>query len=264
VIKANGFKCNIQKQNREINNSTLKLLQMKIKTFLLILLTVFTVLDSVGQKSNKKIIITGYVLDANKNPINGAIIFIDNQKTEITSNENGFYRIKVRPVAKKISVFTFTNGLNEAEIGDRTVINFELKNASSSAKQNIKEQGNEETVNVGYGTVNKKDLTTPVGKIDGTNKKFLSYQNIYDMIRGELPGVQVTGKRIVIQGPTSINLSTDPLLVVDGVPVSSIDEISPQQVKSIEVLKGASASIYGSRGANGVVMIYLKGASEKK
>jgi TonB-dependent SusC/RagA subfamily outer membrane receptor len=91
-----------------------------------------------------------------------------------------------------------------------------------------------------------------------------THQNIYEMIRGEIPGVQVTGKSIMIQGPSSINLSTEPLIVVDGVPTASIDDISPQMVKSIEVLKGAAASIYGSRGANGVILINMRGAPEKK
>jgi TonB-dependent SusC/RagA subfamily outer membrane receptor len=110
----------------------------------------------------------------------------------------------------------------------------------------------------------RKDLTTQVGKIDGTNKKYAAYRDIYDMIRGEIPGVQVRGKSILIQGPGSLNLSTEPLLVVDGVIINSIDDISPREVKSIEVLKGASASIYGSRGANGVIMIYLIGAGDFK
>ena len=98
----------------------------------------------------------------------------------------------------------------------------------------------------------------------GANDKYASYQNIYDMIRGEIPGVQVNGKSILIQGPSSINLSTEPLLVVDGITVSSIDDISPTMVKSIEVLKGAAASVYGSRGSNGVILISLRGSPERK
>jgi TonB-dependent SusC/RagA subfamily outer membrane receptor len=237
---------------------------MKIKVFFLILLFIIFTPNSWGQKNNKKILVSGFVSDLNKKPIKGAIIFIDNQKTDVTTNDNGFYKIKVRPTATKIAVFTLMNGLNEAEISGRTTINFNLKVAAGSPKNDFQNQSNEETVNVGYGTMKKKDLTTQVGKIDGTNKKYLSYTNIYDMIRGELPGVQVIGKSILIQGPSSINLSTEPLMVIDGIAVTSIDDISPQNVKSIEVLKGAAASIYGSRGSNGVIMIYLKGAPERK
>ena len=236
---------------------------MKTKIFLFVLLSVLSFTNCFGQKSNKKLTITGFVLDTNQKPISGAFIFIDNQKTDIITDQKGFYRIKVRSSAKKISAFTLMNGLNETPIDGRTTINFNLKAAGSQAKDGASNQSNEETVNVGYGTVKKKDLTTQVGKIDGTNKKYIAYRNIYDMIRGEIPGVQVNGNRIMIQGPTSINLSTDPLLVVDGVIVGSIDDISPQQVKSIEVLKGSAASIYGSRGANGVILIYLRTGTEK-
>jgi TonB-dependent SusC/RagA subfamily outer membrane receptor len=75
------------------------------------------------------------------------------------------------------------------------------------------------------------------------------------MIKGEVPGVQVNGTSITIRGTGSIMSSTEPLFIVDGIAVNQISDISPVEVKSIEVLKGASASIYGSRGANGVILI---------
>ncbi|MBA4322122.1 MAG: hypothetical protein C0408_04830, partial [Odoribacter sp.] len=77
-------------------------------------------------------------------------------------------------------------------------------------------------------------------------------------------GVRVNGTTIQIQGPSSINLSNEPLFVVDGLIVNSISEISPRIVKSVDVLKGSSAAIYGSRGANGVILIYLLGTQEDK
>lgn len=76
--------------------------------------------------------------------------------------------------------------------------------------------------------------------------------------------MQVSGKSISIQGVSSFTLTDEPLFVVDGMVVSSIDDVQPLMVKSIEVLKGSAASIYGSRGANGVIMITLKGASDIK
>ena len=82
------------------------------------------------------------------------------------------------------------------------------------------------------------------------------------MLRGEVPGVQVNGTSIRIQGASSLTLSTEPLFVVDGVTVNSIDHILPQMVKSIQVLKGSSAAIYGSRGANGVLLINLINAGD--
>jgi TonB-dependent SusC/RagA subfamily outer membrane receptor len=116
----------------------------------------------------------------------------------------------------------------------------------------------EEEVNVGYGKVKKKELVTPVTKLDGEKQKFV-YKDIYDMLR-TMPGVQVSGKSIKIQGAESFMSSTEPLLVVDGMTVTTIDDIMPESVKSIDILKGSSASIYGSRGANGVILITLKGA----
>jgi TonB-dependent SusC/RagA subfamily outer membrane receptor len=76
------------------------------------------------------------------------------------------------------------------------------------------------------------------------------------MLRGQ-PGVEVNGSRITIRGAASFYGSTEPLIVVDGIIVSSLEGISPQSVKSIEILKDSSSSIYGSRGANGVILITL-------
>jgi hypothetical protein len=195
---------------------------MRTKIFLFALLSILSFTNCLGQKSNKKLSIKGFVLDSNQKPISGAIIFIDNEKTNIITDEKGFYRIKVRSSAKHISVFTLMNGLNDAQIDGRATINFTMKVAVSQTKDEVKNESNEETVNIGYGSIKKKDLTMQVGKIDGTSQKYIVYKDIYEMIRGELPGVQVNGKSIVIQGPSSINLSTEPLFVVDGIISSSI------------------------------------------
>jgi TonB-dependent SusC/RagA subfamily outer membrane receptor len=77
------------------------------------------------------------------------------------------------------------------------------------------------------------------------------------LLKGEFPSVRVTGTSINIQGSFSLYASTEPLFVVDGVAVESIGNIPPQIVSSIEVLKGASATIYGTRGSNGVILITL-------
>jgi len=217
-----------------------------------------------GQKTSKKVTISGVVVDANRKPVAGAIIFIDNKKTNIQTNEHGFYKIRISSKAEAISVLTVMNGVSEVEIGGRTNIDFILKASGANNNQGVEGRSGEESVNVGYGTMKRKDMTTSVGKIDGTNKRFAGYQNIYEMIKGEVPGVQVTGNSIMIQGPSSMRSSTEPLFVVDNVIVSSVDGIVPQMVKSIEVLKGAAAAIYGSRGANGVIMIYLIGAPDRK
>ncbi len=93
------------------------------------------------------------------------------------------------------------------------------------------------------GVVNVKDSAVPV------------YQDIYDMIRGRIAGVEVSGRSIKVRGTNSLNVSTEPLFVVDGVIVREIDDIAPETVKSIEVLKGPDATAYGARGSNGVIII---------
>jgi len=234
-------------------------MEMKLKILLIALICLIAGGTVNAQKPSKKIIISGVVKDMNNIPVPDAIITIDGEKTNSVTNENGYYKVKVTRTARRIGVLS-TAGVPEEEIGGRTVINFNLKGSiilyqQMPAKTNVPD---DEDVNVGYGRVKKRDLTQPVNKIDGTEKKYASYNNIYDMIRGEIPGVQVYGKNIKIQGAGSIMLSTEPLFVVDGIVVTTIDDISPQIVRSIEVLKGSAASIYGSRGANGVILITTK------
>ena len=94
--------------------------------------------------------------------------------------------------------------------------------------------------------------------------KVNTYTDIYQMIRHEVPGVVVSGRSIVVQGPNSFFGSSQPLFVVNGNRVSSIDNINPLDVKSIRLLKGSYANIYGNDGANGVISITLLNGSEKK
>jgi TonB-dependent SusC/RagA subfamily outer membrane receptor len=237
---------------------------MRYRTLFLIflLIPVFTALTA--QKAPKKITISGTVTDADQNPVAAAMIIVDNKKTDYVTDSKGFYKIKVKSDASMITVFSMQKGMLDETINGRTVIDFKFTVKNETKFPDQAGGKSSDNVNVGYGTQKKSEMTTSVGQIDGTNKKFASYTNIYDMIRGEVPGVQVSGKSIVIQGPQSINLASDPLFVVDGMVVTSIDDIRPQQVKSIEILKGASASIYGSRGTNGVIMITLIGAEKKK
>jgi TonB-dependent SusC/RagA subfamily outer membrane receptor len=237
---------------------------MRSRIILLITLLISLVPEVSAQKAPKKITISGTVTDFNQKPVSGAMIIIDNKKTDYVTDMKGFYKIKVKPEASLLTVFSMSNGILDENINGRTEINFnyKIKNQGQQVGQ-VSEAGGE-TVNVGYGSQKKAEMTTTVGKIDGQNSKYASYTNIYNMISGEVPGVKVSGKSIVIQGPQSINLSSDPLFVVDGMVVSSIDDIRPQQVSSIEILKGSAASIYGSRGTNGVILISLIGAEKKK
>jgi TonB-dependent SusC/RagA subfamily outer membrane receptor len=92
------------------------------------------------------------------------------------------------------------------------------------------------------------------------DEKLASYNNVFDIIKGRVPGVMVTGDKVQIRGPNSFMLSTEPLYLIDDIPVdaSAISTLNPQDVERIEILKGPSTAIYGSRGANGVIAVYTK------
>jgi TonB-dependent SusC/RagA subfamily outer membrane receptor len=216
---------------------------------------------STGNTLIKKFTITGKVVDSNMKPVAGAVIFIDKIKTETVTDHEGIYKIKVNPDARNILVFTLFNGSVEEVINGRTTIDFILTEKPAEPTNKITDN---ETVNVGYGNVKKKEMTNQVGVINGQNPAFASYQSIYDMIRGRVPGVEVSGKSIKIMGSSSLNVSTEPLFVVDGVIVNNIDDISPQDVKSIEVLKGPAASVYGTKGANGVILVTRLSGKDRK
>lgn len=123
-----------------------------------------------------------------------------------------------------------------------------------------------EKLAIGYGYVSKDNLTSAIGHLDRRQQDFCSYNNVFDLIKGRFPGVQVTaggGEPIVIiRGVSSLTLSSCALYVVDGMVVGSIGSISPCQIKDIYVIKDSAASIYGSRGANGVILITTKNGEE--
>jgi len=235
---------------------------MKIRIIIFLFIASFSFTGGFSQKAGKNITITGYVVDGTKASIANAVVMIDGKSTNSFTDEKGFYQVKVKSGSSVIGILTITNGFLEEPINGRTRINFEF-GGSVPDQVNMTVDPGDEAVNVGYGTVKKKDMTTTVNKIDGTNPKYASYRNIYDMIKGEVPGVQVTGTSIKIQGVSSMTSGTEPLYVVDGITVNTIGNIPPSSVKSIEILKGASASIYGSRGANGVILINLIGSGDR-
>lgn len=119
---------------------------------------------------------------------------------------------------------------------------------------------------IGYGYITKDKATHAYAGLSNQDEDFCIYSDIYELINGRCAGVEVerqsnfpgAEQEIVIRGKNSINLSNCAMYVVDGVVVSHIAEISPCDVKSISFLKDASASIYGSRGAGGVVLIETK------
>ena len=101
--------------------------------------------------------------------------------------------------------------------------------------------------------------TNSIGRVDMKNAE--TYTNIYDYLRGRVPGVEIVGTSIRIRGINTTG-NTDALIILDGMEVSDISDINPLDVKSVEVLKDAASTIYGMRGANGVVIIKTKGAGD--
>jgi TonB-dependent SusC/RagA subfamily outer membrane receptor len=235
---------------------------MRVRIWICVFLAVISFTASSGQKSGKKISVTGYVTDVTGASIANAIIMVDGEKTSCLTDRKGFYKIKVIPENKRISVFTYTNGIVEEVLDGRNKINFKFNGSVPDQKDAGVDPG-DEPVDIGYDVVKQNTLTVPVGKIDGTKSKYASYNSIYEMIRGEVPGVQVNGNSIMIRSATTLNSNTEPLYIVDGVPVSTLDNILPQMVKSIEVLKGSAASIYGVRGSNGVIIVNLLKGKDK-
>ncbi|MDF1576228.1 MAG: TonB-dependent receptor plug domain-containing protein [Bacteroidales bacterium] len=114
----------------------------------------------------------------------------------------------------------------------------------------------------GYGYINSQDLNYAVNNLEQENNEFCNYTNVFDLLVGRFPGVLVqrtaTGGAVYIRGGTSVNMSNEALYVVDGGVTTNISYIHPCDIRSINVLKDASASIYGTRGSNGVVVIETK------
>ena len=126
-------------------------------------------------------------------------------------------------------------------------------------------KGEGELVNVGYSTTTKDDLTYSVSSLKPTEQE-MNYSNMYDYLRGRVPGVIVgsgnSPSSIQVRGINSINSSTAPLILIDGIE-GDLNALNPHDVYSVDVLKDASSSIYGVRGANGVIMITTKSARQQ-
>jgi hypothetical protein len=231
---------------------------MKIKLILLITISVISLSSLNAQKNNKKILITGTVMDAEKQPIANAIIMIDDQKTNSVTDASGNYKIKVKPTAYKITIFTFGSGTFEDSIKGRTQIDFNFGTTSNRQSPDKNIAAGDQGVNTGYGLVKKKNVTTDISNIDGTNNKYASYHTISEMIEREVSGVRISGSSVIIQDSKNLFGQIPALIVVDGVYMDALPDFPPMYVKSLQVLKGTSAAIYGSRGYGGAIVIKTK------
>jgi hypothetical protein len=210
---------------------------MKIKLFFILLALTVVMSSARSQNTGKKVTISGHVVDATNNPVEGVVILIDNKDSGKKTNSKGFYKIKVSPTADSLSAFSYFDGMTIA-IDNKTTIDFSLSKVQTSNNK-----------------IESRMSPTNPNRLEGSVNKNAQYSTVYEMLTGTVPGVNVNGKSITIRGQTSLYGSAPPLFVVDGVIVSSIDYIRPVDVVTIEVVKSSSAAIYGSRGSNGVIRI---------
>lgn len=198
--------------------------------------------QSLAKNTGKPVTITGKVLNLQNQPVPGAVMYIDNLRTTITTKSNGKYKIKVSPSAQTLEVRSSVYGNSTEAINGMTLINFKL-------------EGNGEKMT----GVEKSPKKSSKPRSDRLSR----YNNIYDLIRGEVYGVVVNGKSIQIQQNQSFVGSGTPLFTVNGMIVQSIDNINPVDVESISLLKDSYAAIYGVNGSNGVISIILKNGKEQ-
>jgi TonB-linked SusC/RagA family outer membrane protein len=214
-----------------------------------------------GNAQNK--VVTGTVKDTDGVQMPGVSIFEKGTSNGTTSDVDGKFSLAVSPGA--VLTFTFIGmAVKDVEVGNQTSLNVVLDPDVSQL---------EEVVVIGYGTVKKSDLTGSVVSVTGDALRKVPLSNIAETLTGRMAGVQVTSTegspdadiRIRVRGGGSITQDNSPLYIVDGFQVNSISDISPSDIQSIDVLKDASSTaIYGSRGANGVIIITTRSGKPGK
>lgn len=231
-----------------------------LKTFRLALLVLFTLF--VGSLSAQTI--KGNVKDSNGEPVIGATVLEKGTKNNATVTDiDGNFSIKL----------TGNNPLQISYIGMKT------KTVETAGKSTINVKLEDETTNledlvvIGYGSVRRKDLTGSVATVNSEALAAVPVASVTEALTGKMAGVQITTTegspdadvKIRVRGGGSITQSNDPLLIVDGFPVESISDIPATDIEDITVLKDASSTaIYGSRGANGVILVTTKSGKSGK
>jgi len=212
--------------------------------------------------------ITGNVLDEQGRPLPGVSVTITGTTLGTMTDVNGKYTLNVpESAAGKALSFSFIGyAKQEIAINGKTTINVNMKPDAGQVLNDV--------VVIGYGTQKRQDVTGSVGSVSGKELQSRPAQNLEQELSGKIAGVNVSTNsgapggdtKIRIRGYSSINASTDPLYVVDGVIwTEGGSSINPNDVASIDVLKDASSTaIYGSRGTNGVILVTTKRGSSKK
>ncbi|GAA4917911.1 TonB-dependent receptor [Mucilaginibacter defluvii] len=228
----------------------------KLRTFkkpsLLLLLMLLTGISAFAQ--TKKI--TGKIVDEKNQPLPGATVKAQSSNVSAATDANGNFSINL-PAGEQAVVVSF--------VGYANMVQTLNGQDQLTIKLNPNSKNLEDVVVIGYGAQRREAVTGSVASIGGEKMREVPAPNISQAIQGRLPGVDISQTstrpgattQILIRGQRSLTASNDPLIVLDGIPfVGSLADINPNDVKSIDILKDASATaIYGSRGANGVIII---------
>ena len=212
-----------------------------------------------GRSKKAPIDVTGRVTDSKNEPLSGATVTVKGSKKFVLTDANGTFTIKGVESTSTL-VITYA-GYTAQEISVASV--------SGPIEVQFTEQQNQlgEVVVVGYGTQKKKDLTGAVAQVKATQFENENPRSVQDMLRGNAPGLDVGfnasakgGGALLVRGRGSLIASTSPLLVVDGVIYQgSLDDINPNDIATMDILKDASsAAVFGARSANGVILITTK------
>jgi len=221
--------------------------------------------DTENQHLEKQVrTIKGKVVDETGKPLRGVNVVAIGTTAGTMSDLNGLYELPIPDGTKALS-FSFIGYLKqEVPIGSQSTINASLV---------VDSQALSEVVVVGYGTQKRSDVTGAVSTINVNTAKAIPTTNVSEMLRGQAAGVSVSlgsarpggTSNILIRGQRSISGSNEPLIVLDGFPIENINDVNPDDIASIEILKDASSqAIYGARASNGVVLITSKKGKEGK
>jgi TonB-linked SusC/RagA family outer membrane protein len=209
----------------------------------------------------QQISVTGKVKDLDGQPMAGVNIIVDGTTIGVITDVDGNYSISV-PNANSILVFSFVGYQDtRVSLAGKTKIDISLVPLTLTI---------DEVVVVGYGTQKKKDVASAITVVDAQQIAKQPVSNVATALQGLVPGIQVTATRnsgnpdIVIRGLGTTQGTNSPLYVIDGIPQSGL-YVNPSDIETLQVLKdAASAAIYGSRGANGVILITTKSGKNMK
>ena len=216
-----------------------------------------TVDEVMAVQQGKKV--TGVVIDGTGEPVIGANVVVKGTTNGTITDFDGNYTIE-GVSANDVLVISYIGYLSqEVPVGNQSMIKVTLKEDTQTL---------DEVIVVGYGTMKKSDVTGSISTAKGDDLVKNQSFSALDNLRGKVSGVNIFSNssqpgaysnRVVIRGIATINSSSNPLYVVDGVVMENFDLVNPNDIESMEVLKDASAAaIYGARGANGVIMVTTK------